>query len=143
MLSPTPSERSRAILGVPADYRIKFLLVGEAGKLPAVVATPLAVVLTELLQNVVEHAYPMTGDGPREGEVEVRLDNDGEHLTVTVTDDGAGLPGGFSMEDSSGLGLSIVRTLVTSEMQGTIEMRSGDPMGSVARVVVPVTVPEL
>ena len=31
---------------------------GDAGKLPARVATPLAVVLTELLQNAVDHGYP-------------------------------------------------------------------------------------
>jgi two-component sensor histidine kinase len=123
---------------VPADYRIKFRIQGEAGKLPASIATPLAVVLTELLQNVVEHAYPGE-EGPVEGTVDVTLETNGRELTVTVTDDGVGLPSGFSLEQSTGLGLSIVQTLVTTELRGTIHMqpRPAGTSGSVAEVRVP------
>ena len=38
------------------DRPLHFKVSGDAGKLPATMATPLAVVLTELLQNVVDHA---------------------------------------------------------------------------------------
>jgi len=94
----------------------------------------MAVVLTELLQNVVDHAYP---DGPDDGAaVSVELANDGERLDVIVTDDGVGPPEGFSVEASTGLGLSIVRTLVTTELAGTIEFRPGDgPEGRPGTVV--------
>ena len=47
-------------------------------------------------------------------------------VTVQVVDDGAGLPDGFDLETSMGLGLSIVRTLVTSELAGTIDVRGGN-----------------
>ena len=47
-------------------------------------------------------------------------------LGVRVTDDGAGLPEGFSLEAATGLGLSIVRTLVTTELDGTIDVRPGE-----------------
>jgi len=40
-----------------------------------------------------------------------------------VTDDGRGIAEGFELADAKGLGLSIVRTLVTTELGGTIEMR--------------------
>ncbi len=53
--------------------------------------------------------------------------NDGSVLEVRVCDDGVGLPDGFRIEDATGLGLSIVRTLVTSELLGTIEMRDAEP----------------
>ena len=46
---------------------------------------------------------------------------------MRVSDDGVGLPEGFRIEDVTGLGLSIVRTLVTSELLGTIEMRDAAP----------------
>jgi hypothetical protein len=46
-------------------------------------------------------------------------------VRVTVTDDGAGLPEGFAIEATTGLGLSIVRTLVTTELGGTIVMERG------------------
>jgi len=45
------------------DHPIEIKITGDAGNLPATVATPLAVVLNELLQNVVDHAYA-AGDEP-------------------------------------------------------------------------------
>ena len=83
----------------------------------------MAVVLNELLQNVVDHAYPAREDGTRpSGRVLVVLGNDGRELMVRVVDDGVGLPEGFSVATAKGLGLSIVRALVTSDLQGTIDM---------------------
>ncbi len=49
------------------DHPIDIKITGDAGNLPATVATPLAVVLNELLQNVVDHAYPAGDDGRRRG----------------------------------------------------------------------------
>jgi two-component system, sensor histidine kinase PdtaS len=54
----------------------------------------------------------------------VQLARTDGQLVVDVVDDGVGLPPGFTVEQSSGLGLSIVHTLVTSELGGTIELRS-------------------
>jgi len=79
------------------------------------VATPLAMVLTEVLQNAMEHAFA----GGRSGTVEVSAKNTGAGLEVRVTDDGVGLPDGFDPDATSSLGLSIVRTLV-SELGGTL-----------------------
>ena len=105
------------------DRPVRLRFDGDGGRLPASVATPLAVVLTELLQNAVEHAFV---DG-RPGTISVSMANDGSVLEVRVCDDGVGLPDGFRIEDATGLGLSIVRTLVTSELLGTIEMRDAEP----------------
>jgi two-component sensor histidine kinase len=110
-----------------AERPVRVEVIGEAGALPAVVATPLAVVVNELLQNAVDHAYPPELDlSEQPGVVEVRLHNDGAHLDVEVRDDGVGLPEGFSIDGSMGLGLSIVRTLVRTELEGTIEIANGD-----------------
>ena len=106
------------------DRPVRFRVQGDGGKLPAPIATPLAVVLTELLQNAVDHAF---GDERPPGSVVVTLANDGETLTVAVVDDGVGLPEGFSIDTATSLGLSIVRTLVTTELAGTIEMRRATP----------------
>jgi len=90
---------------------------GTAGLLPAAVATPLALVLAELLQNAAEHAFTERG-----GTLEVSLERRATGLRVEVVDDGEGLPEGFRIEGSKRLGLQIVRTLVVSELGGAIEM---------------------
>ena len=48
------------------ELSIRFSVDGDAGDLPGEVATPLAVVLNELMQNAVDHAFPDDG-GRREG----------------------------------------------------------------------------
>jgi two-component sensor histidine kinase len=53
-----------------------------------------------------------------------------------VSDNGVGLPPGFSVEQSASLGLSIVRSLVGTQMGGTIDMRSDD--GTVVELRIPV-----
>ena len=125
------------------DHPVRFTVEGDAGFLPATVATPLAVVLNELLQNTIDHAFPERLDLQAEpGHVVVALANDGEHLQATVTDDGVGVPEGFSLDAATGLGLSIVRTLVTSELMGTIALErgagDGPRPGTLVRIEVPV-----
>jgi two-component sensor histidine kinase len=80
----------------------------------------LSVVLTELLQNAVDHGFP---EGSGGGSVVVRLENDSAALHLSVIDDGRGVATGFALESATGLGLSIVRTLVTTELNGEIVMR--------------------
>jgi two-component sensor histidine kinase len=125
------------------DRPVRVSVEGDAGKLPARVATPLAVVLTELLQNAVDHGYPEGKGFDWSGRVVVTLQNDGHELQALVRDEGVGLPEGFRIEDATGLGLSIVRSLVTSQMEGSIEMRAGDDgTGSVVDVRVPLVINE-
>jgi two-component sensor histidine kinase len=130
---------------VPHDYRVKFRIEGDAGKLPAFIATPLSIVITELVQNIVEHAYPFEDEDGPEGEVLLELANDGHTLVVRVTDDGVGLPADFDLDSTSGLGLSIVQTLVTTELQGKITMqpRAMGAHGAVAEIVVPLVADEV
>jgi two-component sensor histidine kinase len=118
------------------------------------VATPLAVVLAELLQNAVEHAFPSFGAdsvfigstdeeaaGPVEavGHVELVLANDGDRLRLQVRDDGCGLPEGFDIDNTTSLGLSIVRDLVTSQLGGSISMESNG--GTLVTIDLPVREP--
>ena len=92
--------------------------------LPATIATPLSVVLTELLQNAVDHGFP---EGSAGGTVHVQLRHDTNRLHVQVVDNGLGLDPDFSLDNATGLGLVIVRTLVTTELAGDIAMRAATP----------------
>jgi len=109
---------------VSPDRHIAFTVEGDAGTLMAAIVTPLAVVLTELLQNAVDHAFPDHPDRPagQGNTVRVELVNDGQELIVRVVDNGVGLSAGFSIDKAQGLGLTIVRALVTSDLHGTIDM---------------------
>jgi two-component sensor histidine kinase len=102
---------------------------GSFGTLPAAVATPLAMVLTELLQNAVQHGY---ADGRETGRIVLAARRIVGRLHVTVDDDGSGLPPGFDLDGSVNLGLSIVRTLVESELAGQLEL--GERPGGGTRV---------
>jgi two-component system, sensor histidine kinase PdtaS len=104
------------------DATLRFEVSGDAGNLRGDVATALAVVLNELMQNAVDHAFPRDGAGPTEGSVHVRLARLGSELVVEVIDDGVGLPPGFTVESSKGLGLSIVQALVNGELGGSMEL---------------------
>jgi two-component sensor histidine kinase len=75
------------------------------------------------------------------GQAVVELGNDGQELRVRVVDDGVGLPEGFTLESTTGLGLQIVRTLVTTELSGTIEMTRADGVGDRPGTEVVVQVP--
>jgi len=94
--------------------------VGGFGMLDADRAAPLAMVITEVAQNAVQHGVGRTG-----GKVEVRAERGGGRLRVVVEDDGAGLPSDFDPEVSGRLGLQIVRTLVQGELGGTLQMGAG------------------
>jgi two-component sensor histidine kinase len=122
---------------------------GDLGEVTADVATPLAVTLAELLQNAVEHAFDpepaggpdaSAGDAPV-GHVDVTLSHTGTELIVAVRDDGHGLPEGFDIEKTTSLGLSIVRDLVASQLEGRIfmgEVPASDGGGTRVVISVPV-----
>ncbi|TDO63921.1 two-component sensor histidine kinase [Kribbella sp. VKM Ac-2571] len=93
---------------------------GSFGVLDSEIATPLAMVLTELMQNSVEHAFGARDGGAASGTIELTAERSVGRLHVDVIDDGSGLPANFDSELSGNLGLSIVRTLVIGELDGTL-----------------------
>jgi two-component system, sensor histidine kinase PdtaS len=131
------------------DRPVRFTVSGDGGRIPANTATPLSVVLTELLQNAVDHGFP---EGSGGGEVQVGLSQRDQNLTIRVVDNGRGVDPSFDIDQTKGLGLSIVRTLVTTELNGTIDIRPatsddlagaglGDGAGHQHGTVIELTVP--
>jgi len=102
--------------------------VGAFGQVGAEDATALALVLTELVTNAVEHG--LRGGS---GVVELRAERDGTSLVATVADDGAGLPEDFSPL-RGGLGTQIVTALVQGELRGSIVWRDREGGGTEAVV---------
>ena len=119
-----------------ADGRISVVRVGSFGDLPAELATPMIMVLTELVQNAIEHAF----DDDETGRIAVVGERAHGSLRVAVVDNGRGLPDDFSLTGNDRLGLQIVRTLVDAELHATLEVRprvDGKP-GAVATFNFPI-----
>ena len=102
------------------DAPVRIVRVGDLGVLDADRATALIMVITELVQNALEHAYDADTS---EGCVTIKAERSARWLDVVVHDDGTGLPEGFSLEKSDRLGLQIVRTLVAAELDGSLGMQ--------------------
>jgi two-component system, sensor histidine kinase PdtaS len=123
------------------EARVTPTLLGEFGQLSAAIATPLALVLTELLQNALQHG--LSGPGfTGEGFLEVAARRGPGLLTVTVTDNGAGLPDDFNLDLASSLGLQIVRTLVLTELDGRLEIEPRAGGGTRVLVELPLGEPD-
>ncbi|MDR7384047.1 two-component sensor histidine kinase [Promicromonospora iranensis] len=112
-----------------AGTSVRTVRTGSFGMVPAQDATPLALVLTELVTNAVEHGFV----GRTVGTIEIGVERENSDLRVVVADDGVGLPendGAGGRGPGSGLGTQIVRTLVTNELGGTIEWSTREGGGT-------------
>jgi two-component sensor histidine kinase len=110
---------------------IAMEILGTSVMIPSREATSLALVVNELVQNAVRHAYK----GQSEGKLSIFLEHSARNVSVTVQDEGGGLPEHFNPEKDGNLGLTIVRTLVRDDLRGRFTLKGG--MQTTARVVFP------
>ncbi len=87
-------------------------------------------IFQEALTNIAKHAAA--------SQVEVELEVNDSEVRLLVHDDGRGLPAGFSLEKSDRLGLQIVRTLVSAELDGSLGMHDVPGGGTDVVLRVPV-----
>ena len=105
----------------PRMGQLKIERIGKLGSLESRLATPLSLVVTELIHNALEHGLAKSGTQLR---IELqRYSNEG---LVTISDDGVGLPDGFNLATSSNLGLQIVLTLTENELNGDLKLESNE-----------------
>ncbi len=107
---------------------VRTIIDGRFGQLKSEKATPLAVALTEVVTNAIEH-----GLVDRSGNVLVHAERRQKKLIITISDNGRGIPGG---KIEPGLGTQIIRTLIEGELRGSIVWFS--PREGGARVVIEV-----
>ncbi len=103
------------------DTRITPVVRVDDYPFPISVAVPVGLIINELLSNALKHAF----EGRNEGKIEVSLiASEGGGISLTVGDDGAGLPPGFNIDESKTLGLRLVKILTEDQLQGTLEVTS-------------------
>jgi two-component sensor histidine kinase len=96
---------------------IEFKKIGNFGAFDSKIATALSLVVTELIHNALEHGLSEVGNLLQ---VEVKIAENS--YSITVSDNGAGLPDNFDIEKSSNLGLQIANTLTKNELNGSIKL---------------------
>ena len=113
---------------VAAGKNVSLEVEGDRVEIDADKAMVIALVVNELIWNAIIHAFA----GREGGSIEIAIGRDGGRVRVTVQDDGPGLPEGFDVRRDAGLGLEIIRQLVTRDMAGAFDIRSDS--GTIATV---------
>ncbi len=108
---------SHALELSPRMNELHIERTGKLGSLEPRIATPLALVITELIHNALEHGLAEEGLA-----LGIHVSSNGSELSVTISDDGVGFPEGFDISTSPNLGLQIVRTLTENELRGTLSL---------------------
>lgn len=103
----------------PRMGQLRIERKGELGSLESRMATPLSLVVTELMHNALEHGLAEQGSV-----LSIELQRYSNECVINITDDGVGLPAGFDLATSSNLGLQIVRTLTENELNGVLKLES-------------------
>ena len=118
-------------LGAAGRSDIKILLDAEPARVPASLATSLALVVNELLINAITHAFP---DG-RGGEITIGVRRKHDILRIEIADNGVGMPcapdsspdsAGGNGAQATGFGLTIV-DLLGRQLRAKIDRRDQGP----------------
>ncbi|MEO8415431.1 MAG: histidine kinase dimerization/phosphoacceptor domain -containing protein [Ginsengibacter sp.] len=105
-----------------SDKKIQFILNIEKIELDVVQAVPLGLILNEAISNAIKYAFPNN----KPGEIAITLkrlkDN---NCSLTITDNGIGLPNGFDVQNSESLGMSLLYGL-SEQLGGALEVSNNN-----------------
>lgn len=110
--------------------QIRLTAVGDDFEVDSDIATTVAIVVNELLQNAIEHAFP----DRKQGSVEIEINRkSASYATITVRDDGIGV----RSNEPGNLGSRIVRSMVKDKLRGSIDIEGSDS-GTTAKISFPI-----
>lgn len=98
------------------DKDIRLELTGESVYLPSRQATACSLIINELLQNALEHGF----EQKKTGFIRLNLEDTGDEVIMHVVDNGDGLPLDFQLEQTTSMGLHIIKILVQDDLKGQI-----------------------
>lgn len=117
------SELTGHIMETSGRDGISMMIVAEPGLiLKPDASVPVALILNEAIANALEHGF-----GTRtKGAIRVGVSRKGEAISLSVEDDGAGLPIGFTLDGTDSIGLRISRVL-SRQLGAEYALESIDP----------------
>jgi len=80
-------------------------------------AIPCGLLINELVTNAIKHAFPHG----RTGTIVIAATRNSSTVTLIVSDDGVGIPGGLDFDSESTLGVTLIQAL-TNQLGGTISV---------------------
>ena len=116
-----------------SDFVLETDFATDNVLLPSEKATSIALILNELLQNAIEHAFA----GRTNGKLTVRFNDSGSCYELLIADNGVGLPQDFSWQQSSSLGLKIIKTMAEADLKGSFALVPLADGGVQASVIIP------
>jgi PAS domain S-box-containing protein len=111
-----------------AAYGVDFDRVGLSINLSEVLlpidsAIPCGLAINELVSNALKHAFPAN----RHGEITIRMTYESrDHVLLSVSDNGVGIPADFEIDQSTTLGLHLV-VLLADQLGGTLAIQRSGP----------------
>lgn len=132
--------RLAAELASPGQH-VETVIQGSFGMLPSQVATPLALVINEVVANAVEHGLAGEAGTVTLGCKHLYDERQNHSIVVSVQDSGEGISHQKIQEleegaSTTGLGTQIVKTLVSSELNGSIHWSTADGGGTLVTIEV-------
>jgi len=118
---------------IPPGLDVAFEIAPSDVVVPSKQATILALLINELVANAVSHGF----EGRERGRIWIHASRNAGSARVEVANDGIGVPDDFDPDQSQGLGMRIIQRLVSSDLRGTFDIRSGE-VGTVATLTFPV-----
>jgi two-component system, sensor histidine kinase PdtaS len=116
------------------DQAIRAGIFGDELELSSDAATTLALIVNELIQNCVMHAFAEK----ETGEIVITVSNRSRIVSLRISDNGIGIDPGSKPDRKNHLGLKIVETLVQENLGGVMNL-SSDSQGTSVQITFPLS----
>ena len=108
-------------VGMAAQFKnISLDITGDTFNINSDLATSIALVVNELVQNSVQYAF----EGRNSGRIEIKIVKGIQYSSILITDDGVGYNIETAREGS--LGMKIVKSIILDKLKGCCSVESSD-----------------
>lgn len=108
-------------INITSDYKsIELRITGDTFDISSDLATSIALVLNELVQNSIQYAFV----GRDKGIIEIKIQKGIQYSSILITDDGIG----YNIENArqGSLGMKIVKSIIIDKLKGCFTIESDE-----------------
>lgn len=109
------------------DLKVSLTITGDDIMVDSKIATSIALVVNEILQNSMKYAFV----GRKQGNIEIAIEKGKVYSKIIISDDGVGfadseMKDALDREQNKSLGLNIVKSIVREKLYGTLMIHTGE-----------------